>query len=84
MTQPPEVAVPTLLLTVEQAAAACQVSRGKFDQWTRRRGFPVIRDGQVVRVPLELLKSWLEAWAQPEESYASMMVSPIEPLRRRR
>lgn len=50
---------PVLCLTPEQAAAACQVSRDQIDVWTHRPGFPVIRDGRVVRIPLDQLRTWL-------------------------
>lgn len=54
---------PILCLTPEQAAQACQVSRDQIDIWTHRAGFPVIRDGRVVRIPLDQLREWLAAQA---------------------
>lgn len=53
-----------LLLTLDQASDLCQVSRAKIDEWSHRTGFPVIREGGVVRVPLDLFKVWLEGWAR--------------------
>lgn len=51
--------LPVLLLTPEQAAEVCQVGRDQLYEWTRRAGFPVIRDGRIVRIPLKQLEQWL-------------------------
>jgi hypothetical protein len=55
--------LPTLLLTMEQAAAACQVNLHVVEEWSHRAGFPVIRESRVVRIPLEQLQQWLAAEA---------------------
>jgi excisionase family DNA binding protein len=77
--------LPTLLLTPEQAAEVCQVSRAKLDEWTHRAGFPVIREGSIVRVPLELLKVWIAEQAlatnAPREPVVQIAFS--SPVRRR-
>jgi excisionase family DNA binding protein len=51
--------LPVLLLTPGQAAEVCQVGRDQLDEWAHRAGFPVIRDGRIVRIPLKLLEQWL-------------------------
>jgi excisionase family DNA binding protein len=69
---PPE-PVPLLLLTPEQACDACQVGRNQLEEWMAQPGFPVIRDGRVVRIPLESLKLWLAERA----SYAAEGASEV-------
>jgi Helix-turn-helix domain len=59
MKRQPPAPVPLLLLTPEQACDACQIGRNQLEEWMARPGFPVIRDGRVVRIPLESLKLWL-------------------------
>jgi hypothetical protein len=59
-------APPVLLLTLDQAADACQVSRAQLDEWSFRPGFPVIREGRTVRVPLKDLEVWLSQQAMPD------------------
>lgn len=54
---------PPLLLTREQAAAVAQVSEDRIDDWSHRPGFPVIRDGQLVRIHAAELDAWLRAEA---------------------
>lgn len=56
-----------LLLTREQTAEACQVSLDTIDQWTHTRGFPVIRQGRLVRIPVESLNRWLAEQAAGHE-----------------
>jgi len=48
-----------LLLTREQAAALCQVSDTKFDEWTREDGFPILRGPHFVRIHRTELDKWL-------------------------
>lgn len=49
-----------LLLTVEQAAALCGISRSHAFNLVQRGAWPVVRWGRVVRVP----RGWLEAAIQ--------------------
>jgi excisionase family DNA binding protein len=70
--------LPPVLLTPEQGAAWCQVSRSTFDEWTRRPGFPVIRERHLVLIHADELDKWLRAQslatnAQPEPTpFAAM------------
>lgn len=68
-----------LLLTPQQAAEACQVSRGKLDEWSHRTGFPVIREGGTVRIHAGLLDEWLKARAL--ETNAPLAAEPLELLK---
>jgi excisionase family DNA binding protein len=56
--------VEPLLLTPDQAAKLCRVSRSKLDEWTYRTGFPVIRDAGTVRIHAGLLDEWLRERAK--------------------
>jgi len=70
-----------VLLTVEQAATWCQVSREIMDDWATQPGFPVIRRPRFVRIHREALDKWLEQRAiasNPEPSYEV----PVSPRRR--
>ena len=58
-----------VLLTPDQAAALCQVSRGKFDSWTTEPGFPVLRGPHFVRIHREELTRWLAARAVETNSH---------------
>jgi excisionase family DNA binding protein len=71
MKRQPPAPVPLLLLTPEQACDACQVGRNQLEEWMARPGFPVIRDGRVVRIPLESLKAWLAERARHAADAAS-------------
>jgi excisionase family DNA binding protein len=50
--------VPLLMLTPEQACDAMQIGRDQLEEWMHRAGFPVIRDGRVVRIPVDELRQW--------------------------
>lgn len=63
MRRHPDLAMPPVLLTPEQAAAWCQVSRSQFDKWTHRPGFPVIREGHLVLIHADELDKWLRTQA---------------------
>lgn len=76
--------VPVLCLTLEQAAEAAQVGRSTLDAWSHRAGFPVIRDGNVVRVPLDLFKLWLEEMAQTPARVPAVLPLEVVPPRRQR
>ena len=71
---PPE-PVPLLLLTPEQACDACQIGRNQLEEWMARPSFPVIRDGRVVRIPLESLKLWLAERAFHPTDHAAAAVA---------
>jgi excisionase family DNA binding protein len=71
-----------LLLTAEQAAEWCQVSREMIDEWSHEPGFPVIRRPRFVRIHREALDKWLEQRAietNPEPVYEL----PTQPRRSR-
>ena len=50
-----------LALTVEQAAEQTNIGLTKMREWTRRPGFPKIKDGQRVLIPTRLFIEWLES-----------------------
>ena len=52
-----------LLLTVEQAAKLCQISRGLAYDLVARGELPAIRLGRVIRVPRHGLEQWIERQA---------------------
>lgn len=71
--KPPPAPVPLLALTPAQTCEALQIGRDTFDVWSHRPGFPVIRDGKTILVPLESLKTWLIEQAsgtKEDESFA--------------
>ena len=73
-----------LLITREQAADLCQVSPSKIDEWTHRVGFPVIREGQTVRIPRDAMKRWLEKTAaktNAREESIDVSKLPLSPRR---
>ncbi len=49
-----------LLLTVEQAAKLCQISRGLAYELCARGELPHVRLGRVIRVPRHGLEDWIE------------------------
>jgi hypothetical protein len=76
---------PPILLTPEQAAEWCQVSRNILDEWTYEPGFPVLRrpGGHFVRIHRLELEKWLAERARasnPEPVYQA----PKAPQRLRR
>lgn len=52
-----------LLLTVEQVAKLCQISRGLAYEAIARGEIPHIRLGRVIRVPRHGLEDWIERQA---------------------
>ena len=48
-----------LLLTVEQAAKLCQISRGLAYDLISRGDLPAVRMGRVIRVPRFALEQWI-------------------------
>lgn len=57
---------------------------GRFDQWTRREGFPVIREGKLVRIPLAALQEWLIAEALDTNTRPASVADLARlPIRRR-
>jgi excisionase family DNA binding protein len=72
-----------VLLTIDQAAEWCQVSREIIDMWTHEPGFPVIRRPRFVRIHREALDEWLKQRAletNPQPTYSL----PVPPRRTRR
>lgn len=74
--------LPVVLLTPKQAAEVCQVGRPVIDTWSHQPGFPVIRDGRIVRIPLDQLREWLAARAaqtnaQPAELAPRIARMPV-------
>lgn len=57
------VELPFVCLTIDQVAAANQVSRTKVVEWTHRAGFPVIREEGTIRIPVRALLDWLDKTA---------------------
>jgi predicted DNA-binding transcriptional regulator AlpA len=51
--------LPVLLLTVQQAAAVCQVSTDQIYRWTYEPDFPVIAQPHAFRIHARLLDQWL-------------------------
>lgn len=50
-----------MVLTVEEAGKMLGVSRPTAYQLSRSKGFPTIRIGRRVLVPVEQLKEWIAA-----------------------
>ena len=53
-----------LLLTVEQAAKLCQISRGLAYDLIARDELPHIRLGRVIRIPRHGLEEWIARQAK--------------------
>ncbi len=53
-----------LLLTVEQAAKLCQISRGLAYDLIARDELPHIRLGRVIRIPRHGLEEWIVSQAK--------------------
>lgn len=53
--------------TREEAERAACVSAPTFRQWTRTPGFPIIRVGKKILVPIEPFKEWLAEQARGGE-----------------
>jgi len=53
-----------ILATREEAATIAGVSPDRIDRWAIEPGFPVIRDGQLVRIHIRLFDQWLAARAE--------------------
>ncbi len=54
----------TLLLTVDQAAKLCQISRGLAYDLIARDELPHIRLGRVIRIPRHGLEDWIARQAK--------------------
>lgn len=52
-----------LTYTAKEAAQAANVSMPTFYGWTKIAGFPVVRVGRKVVVPIDAFKRWLEEQA---------------------
>ena len=53
-----------ILATREEAAEIAGVSPDRIDRWAAQPGFPVIRDGQLVRIHIQAFDAWLRARAE--------------------
>ncbi len=49
--------------TSKEACEAANVSAPTLRKWTRTPGFPVIRAGKKILIPIEPFKRWLEEQA---------------------
>lgn len=56
-----------LTYTRKEAEEVAQVSAPTFRMWTRTPGFPVIRAGTKILIPIDAFKRWLEEQAQGGE-----------------
>jgi excisionase family DNA binding protein len=79
----PIVDVP-ILLTRQQAAELANVSTDCLDNWSHRPNFPVIRDGQLVRIHRDLFDQWLRTQAIATNARAEVPQPSPEPARARR
>lgn len=66
-----------VLITVEQMMALCQIGQHKAFEWTHRKGFPVIREGQLVLIPLDGLKQWLAERAAESDGTETTLSTPL-------
>lgn len=74
-----------VLLTPEQAAEWCQVSRNILDEWTYEPGFPVLRrpGGHFVRIHRGELEKWLAERARVANPQPAYTPTPPRKLRGR-
>ncbi|MDD3921530.1 MAG: helix-turn-helix domain-containing protein [Eubacteriales bacterium] len=49
--------------TAKEACEVAQVSAPTLRKWTRTPGFPVLRAGKKILIPVDAFKRWLEAQA---------------------
>jgi excisionase family DNA binding protein len=52
-------ALPDMVLTRKELAAVLKLSQKLADELTRRDGFPLVRVGTRVLIPIEPLREWL-------------------------
>lgn len=60
--------LPLLLLTVQQAAAMCQVSTDRIYQWSHTPGFPAVMEAHQLRIHARKFDDWLAARAEQGRS----------------
>jgi len=53
-----------LNFTAKEACTAACVSIPTLRKWTRTQGFPVLRAGKKILIPIEPFKRWLEEQAE--------------------
>lgn len=53
-----------MTLSVDELAATMGVSRPKAYELVNQPGFPVVRVGRRIRIPVAALERWLEAQVQ--------------------
>lgn len=56
--------LPLLLLTVQQAAAMCQVSTDRIYQWSYDPDFPVVMEAHQLRIHARKFDEWLAQRAE--------------------
>lgn len=49
-------------ITVEQMAIYLQIGRTSAYELARKKGFPMVRVGRAIRIPLEGLNAWLSQY----------------------
>lgn len=52
-----------LAFSITEAATAVGVSRPTIYRWMALPGFPVVRIGKTVRIPIRAFEAWMEAQA---------------------
>jgi excisionase family DNA binding protein len=76
---------PVVWLKRAEAAKRLNVSEATLDRLSRRPGFPVFRDGRLVRFAQTALDEWAASWRAPEaELDPPMLGLPRDKRRSRR
>ncbi len=57
-----------LAISIDEFAKAAGIGRSKAFELTRQPGFPVVRLGRRIIIPVDALKTWLEAQAKSDEN----------------
>jgi excisionase family DNA binding protein len=81
--QQPSQPVPLLALTRAQVCEALQIGFETFDTWSHRHGFPVIRDGKTILVPIDSLQEWLRQQAASTNGEPETLADRVAGLRAR-
>ena len=55
-----ETNLPVIAVNITEAARLVGVSKPTMTRWTHISGFPVVRLGGTVRIPVEGLKAWID------------------------
>lgn len=59
--------VEKLALSLTECAAMMGIGRSKMHELARSEGFPAVRVGRRILVPVDALKTWLNARATDEQ-----------------